>query len=243
MNTIELHNIALDYQLEAEDGFSFKNALLNFYLKAKRPKINVYRAIDNLNLSINQGEKVGIIGLNGAGKTTLLKLIAGIIPPTSGRLTTNGHISTLLDFTTGFEENLTGVENIIIRLMFLGLSLSQAKEKVQSIVDFVDLGEFVNRPLRTYSTGMVLKLAFATSTAIKPEILITDEVIGTGDALFAHKAQERLSEFLSQQCTLILTSHSLDLIRKFCTRVIWLDKGSIVADGDVETIIAQYHKQ
>jgi ABC-type polysaccharide/polyol phosphate transport system ATPase subunit len=243
MNSIELHNVSLDYPLDSEDAYSFKNALLNFYFKAKKPKVSVYKALDNISLSIKRGEKLGIIGLNGAGKTTLLKLISGIIPPSVGRVVTHGYLSTLLDFTTGFEDNLTGIENIIIRLMFLGLTRSQAQERVSSIIDFVELGEFIDRPLRTYSTGMVLKLALATSTAIKPEILVTDEVIGTADAVFMHKAHNRISEFLSQDCTLVMTSHSLDLIKQFCQRVIWLEKGKIIADGPVEEIIAAYQKQ
>ncbi len=242
MNSIELRNVSLDYYLDNEDAYSFKSSVLNFYLKAKKSRATTFRAIENLSFSIPKGEKVGIIGLNGAGKTTLLKILSGIFQPTKGKLIINGNVSPLLDFHTGFEEYLTGLENIKIRLMFLGLSKSQAEEKVDKIAEFAELGDFINQPIRKYSAGMMMRLAFATSTSIDPDILVIDEVIGTGDAKFAAKAKERLEHFLSKDCTMVLSSHSMSLMRDFCTRIIWLQNGQIVADGPVKNIISEYEK-
>jgi ABC-type polysaccharide/polyol phosphate transport system ATPase subunit len=240
MNAIELRNVSVDYYLGNEDAFSFKNVLLNFYAKGQKPKSQSFRALNDISFCISKGEKVGIIGLNGSGKTTLLRLLSGIFQPTSGQAIISGNVSPLLDFQTGFEEHLTGLENIRIRLMFLGLSKAQAEEKITEIVDFSELGEFIDRPVRTYSAGMALRLAFATSTAIHPEILIADEVIGTGDAQFAEKAKKRLESFLSMNCTMVLSSHSMELVHNYCTRIIWLSKGKIMADGCAEDIIKEY---
>lgn len=242
MNAIELHNISIDYYLDNEDAYSIKNALLNFYAKAKKPMAKTFRALNNLSFNVENGEKVGIIGLNGSGKTTLLRTISGIFEPSEGEVKIQGIVSPLLDFNTGFEQNLTGFENIKIRLMFLGLSKLEAESKIPSIVEFSELGDFIYQPVRTYSAGMALRLAFAASTAIHPEILIADEVIGTGDAQFAVKAKKRLEEFLSLDCTMVLSSHSMDLVRNFCKRLIWLRKGEIIADGLVEDVIKEYEK-
>ncbi len=242
MNAIELHKVSIDYYLDNEDAYSLKNAVLNFYAKAKKPIAKTFRALDNISFSVANGEKLGIIGLNGSGKTTLLRTVSGIFQPSKGKVKINGIVSPLLDFNTGFEQNLTGVENIKIRLMFLGLSRLEAEEKIPSIVEFSELGDFIHQQVRTYSAGMSLRLAFAASTAIDPEILIADEVIGTGDAQFAIKAKKRLENFLSLDCTMVLSSHSMDLVRNYCSRIIWLKNGEVIADGDSEKVIKEYEK-
>ena len=242
MNAIELHKVSIDYYLDNEDTYSLKNAVLNFYAKAKKPVAKTFRALDNISFSVANGEKLGIIGLNGSGKTTLLRTVSGIFQPSKGKVKINGIVSPLLDFNTGFEQNLTGIENIKIRLMFLGLSRLEAEEKIPSIVEFSELGDFIHQPVRTYSAGMSLRLAFAASTAIDPEILIADEVIGTGDAQFAIKAKKRLENFLSLDCTMVLSSHSMDLVRNYCSRIIWLKNGEVIADGDSEKVIKEYEK-
>ena len=242
MNAIELHKVSIDYYLDNEDAYSLKNAVLNFYAKAKKPVAKTFRALDNISFSVANGEKLGIIGLNGSGKTTLLRTVSGIFQPSKGKVKINGIVSPLLDFNTGFEQNLTGVENIKIRLMFLGLSRLEAEEKIPSIVEFSELGDFIHQPVRTYSAGMSLRLAFAASTAIHPEILVADEVIGTGDAQFAIKAKKRLENFLSLDCTMVLSSHSMDLVQNYCGRIIWLKNGEVIADGDSEKVIKEYEK-
>jgi ABC-type polysaccharide/polyol phosphate transport system ATPase subunit len=242
MNAIELHKVSIDYYLDNEDAYSLKNAVLNFYAKAKKPVAKTFRALDNISFSVANGEKLGIIGLNGSGKTTLLRTVSGIFQPSKGKVKINGIVSPLLDFNTGFEQNLTGIENIKIRLMFLGLSRLEAEEKIPSIVEFSELGDFIHQPVRTYSAGMSLRLAFAASTAIHPEILVADEVIGTGDAQFAIKAKKRLENFLSLDCTMVLSSHSMDLVQNYCGRIIWLKNGEVIADGDSEKVIKEYEK-
>jgi ABC-type polysaccharide/polyol phosphate transport system ATPase subunit len=244
MNTkaIELHNVSVDYPLEHEDGYSLKNSLLNFYAKAQTPKAEFFRALHNVSLEIVRGEKVGIIGLNGAGKSTILRVMSGIFVPSAGNITVHGNVSPLLDFATGFERHLTGIENIQIRLLFLGLSKKEVAEKISEIVEFSELGDFIHQQVRTYSSGMFIRLAFAVSTSIDPEILIADEIIGAGDAQFAAKAKIRLEQFLSKNSTVVLSSHSMDLLRNFCNRVIWIHKGEIVADGTTDEIVVEYEK-
>jgi ABC-type polysaccharide/polyol phosphate transport system ATPase subunit len=242
MNAIELKNVFLDYHLSTDDLFSFKNAFLNFFIKAKIPTSKYYRALDNVSLAIAEGDKVGIIGLNGAGKSTLLRVISGIFHPNKGRVILKGQVSPLLDFTTGFEPNLTGIDNIKIRLMFLGISKKNCAAYIDEIIEFAELGEFIYQPMRNYSSGMFLRLAFATSTAIKPEILVADEVIGTGDSQFAAKAKKRLHDFLSNDSTLVLSSHDMELVSNFCSRIIWLHHGKIIADGPSASVVKDYKK-
>ena len=243
MKAIELDQVSIDYPLDHEDGYSFKNSILNFYMKAQTPKAEFFRALDNVSLSITKGEKVGIIGLNGAGKSTMLRVMSGIFYPSRGSIKIHGKVSPLLDFATGFEKHLTGIENIKIRLLFLGLSKQEVEEKLPEIVEFSELGDFIYQQVRTYSQGMFIRLAFAVSTSIEPEILIADEIIGAGDAQFATKAKVRLEQFLSKNSTTILSSHSMDLLRNFCNRVIWLHKGRIIGDGKVDDVLMEYEER
>ena len=238
---IELKNVSIDYPLDLDDGASLKSALLNVFSKSRKQPKSHFRAINNVSLKIEKGERVGLIGLNGSGKSTMLRVMSGIYQPSLGTVRIVGRVSPLLDFATGLELHHTGIENIRIRLMFLGESPEKIDRKIGEIVEFSELGEFIHMPARTYSTGMFMRLAFATSTAINPEILIADEVVGAGDAQFAEKAKQRLEKFLSGERTTVLSSHSMDLIRNFCDRVIWLHHGKIIADGDCEEIINEYN--
>ncbi len=242
MKAIELQNVILDYPLDHEDGYSFKNTILNFYANAKTPQARHFRALNDISLDVNVGEKIGIIGLNGAGKSTLLRVLSGIFKPSHGSIKIHGKVSPLLDFATGFEAHLTGIENIQIRLMLLGLSKEEADNKIPEVIEFTGLGDFIYQPVRAYSSGMFIRLAFAVSTAITPEILVADEIIGAGDAKFANKARQRLESFLMQGSTSVLSSHSMELLRNFCQRGIWLNQGKIVADGPVLDIIKEYEK-
>ncbi|WOG26344.1 ABC transporter ATP-binding protein [Endozoicomonas sp. 8E] len=237
---IELKNVTIDYPLDLEDGASLKSALLNVFRKNQKQSKSYYRALDNVSLRICRGERVGLIGLNGAGKSTMLRVMSGIFQPSHGAVKIVGRVSPLLDFATGLELHHTGIENIRIRLMFLGESPKEIDRKISEIAEFSELGEFIHMPARTYSAGMFMRLAFATSTAINPEMLIADEVVGAGDAQFAEKAKQRIEELLSGERTTVLSSHSMDLIRTFCNRVIWLHNGRIIADGQCEEIIKDY---
>lgn len=240
---IELNNVSIDYPLELEDGASLKSAVLNIFNKNRKQTKSHYRALDNVSLRINKGERVGLIGLNGAGKSTMLRVMSGIFQPSLGTIRIVGRVSPLLDFATGLELHHTGIENIRIRLMFLGEPPEEIDRKIEEIAEFSELGEFIHMPARTYSTGMFMRLAFATSTAINPEILIADEVVGAGDAQFAEKAKRRIEELLSGERTTVLSSHSMDLIRNFCHRVVWLHHGQIIADGDCDEVIKDYESR
>ncbi|WP_094462592.1 ABC transporter ATP-binding protein [Pannonibacter phragmitetus] len=197
-------------------------------------------ALKGLSLSIEQGERVGLIGLNGAGKSTLLKVMAGIYLPTSGTVETEGHVCPMFEFATGFEMNQTGRDNIRIRGLLLGMTPEEIEAKLPEIEAFTELGEFLDYPVRTYSAGMFIRLAFAVSTSINPEILLIDEVMGAGDLRFAEKAKRRMFEFMEQGKILVFSSHNFDLLKSFCKRTIWLEKGRIVMDGETDAVVTGY---
>lgn len=209
--------------------------------ESKNTKYSV-DALRNLKLGIGHGERVGLIGLNGAGKSTLLKVMARIYPPTSGTAVVQGHVCPMFEFATGFEMNQSGRDNIRIRGMLLGMSPAEIEEKLPGIAEFTELGEFLDYPVRTYSTGMFIRLAFAVSTSINPEILLIDEVMGAGDIRFADKAKRRMFEFMEQGKILVFASHSPNLLELFCSRTIWLESGSIRMDGDTREVLESYSR-
>jgi len=237
---IELSDVCVDYPLDVSDAYSLKKALFDRFVSNNTEAASHYRALNGITLQIRQGERVGIIGLNGAGKSTLLRVMCGIFEPSQGVAKSYGKISPLLDFATGLELHHTGIENIKIRLLFLGETIDTIEKKIPEIAAFAELGDFLHQPARTYSTGMFMRLAFAISTSIEPEILIADEVVGAGDAQFADKAKMRLDRLLSKGKTTVLSSHSMELIRLFCDRALWLENGRIRMDGEVEEVIAAY---
>lgn len=208
--------------------------------KGAIPTTYTVDALRDVSLEIGKGERVGLIGLNGAGKSTLLKVMAGIYPPTSGQIVTRGHVCPMFEFATGFEMNQSGWDNIRIRGLLLGMTPDEIEDKLPEIAEFTELGEFLDYPVRTYSAGMFIRLAFAVSTSINPEILLIDEVMGAGDIRFAEKAKQRMLEFMEQGKILVFSSHSFDLLETFCARSIWLKNGHIVADGPTKDIVAAY---
>lgn len=197
-------------------------------------------ALKGINLDIRHGERVGLVGLNGAGKSTILKVMAGIYPPTSGETEIVGHVSPMFELATGFEMTQTGWDNIRIRAMLLGLTPDEVEERIHGIAEFSELGHFLDYPVKTYSAGMFIRLAFSVSTAINPEILLLDEVMGAGDLVFAEKAKRRMYEFMEQGKILVFSSHALPLVEDFCERAIWLRKGEIAMDGPVKDVLAEY---
>ncbi|QHF52063.1 MULTISPECIES: ABC transporter ATP-binding protein [unclassified Pseudomonas] len=207
---------------------------------ASNTKEYTINALSNVNLTISRGERVGLIGLNGAGKSTLLKVMAGIYPTTTGAAQTRGHVCPMFELATGFEMNQSGWDNIKIRALLLGLKPKEIKAKMQEIAEFSELGEFLNYPVRTYSAGMFIRLAFSVSTAINPEVLLLDEVMGAGDINFAHKAKERMKKFMAQGKILVFSSHSPELVSDFCERTIWLEKGKIRMDGKTDQVLKSY---
>jgi len=207
----------------------------------KKNKYQEFWALRDIELTVKKGMRLGIIGKNGAGKSTLLKIIAGNLKPTSGSIKINGKIQALMELGTGFHPEFTGRENIRVALSYLACSLREIKEKEQEIIHFAEIDDFIDQPLKTYSAGMYARLAFSTATAIEPEILIIDEVLGAGDAYFAGKCIERMKKLTEDNnSTVLFVSHDLGSVQRFCEHVIWIDKGKIRESGDPLSVIKKY---
>jgi len=201
-----------------------------------------FSALHDINLRVCRGERVGIVGRNGAGKTTLLKLITGNFLPTTGALRVDGTVQALMSVGLGFHPEFSGYENVRSALVYNGLSRKELDRAISDVVDFAELGEFLNRPMKTYSMGMQARLMFASATAVKPDILIVDEVLGAGDAYFAAKAAHRMERLTKSGCTLLLVSHSMQQVLQFCERAVWLENGSIVREGKAIGIVKAFEE-
>ena len=197
-------------------------------------------ALNDVSFEIKKGEVVGIVGNNGAGKSTLLKVISGILRPTKGEVELGGNVVPMLELGSGFDFDLTGRENIFLNGAILGYSESFLKSKYDEIVAFSELGDFINIPVRNYSSGMVMRLAFSIASMVSPDILIVDEILAVGDAAFQEKSYARMTELMSHGTTVLLVSHNIDQIRKLCDRVVWLDHGNVVQIGDTATVCDAY---
>lgn len=239
MAIIFLENVNVEFNVKAEIDRSLKSTLLQF-LKTHRSTPKVIRALQSVSINIHDGERVGIIGPNGAGKSTLLKVMARIYYPVAGKARIDGHVCPLFEFATGFEMEATGWDNIRTRSLLLGMSAGEIEQKIEEIARFTDLGEFLNFPVRTYSSGMLLRLAFATSTAVDPEILLLDEVMAAGDAAFQEKARKRMNSLLERAGIVVFASHSLSILPSFCERTIWLDHGRVMMDAPSSEAIKAY---
>lgn len=200
----------------------------------------VIRSLEDVSFQIGEGERVGLIGHNGAGKSTLLRALSNVYAPTSGRAEIVGEIGSLVDISLGIDGEATGRENIYIRGALLGLKKSEIASRFDEIVKFSELGEFINMPVRTYSSGMHLRLAFAVATIIRPEILLMDEWLSVGDASFNEKAEQRLSDLVQSSRILVIASHSRALIERTCNRVMWFEHGRLKMDGSPKDVCAQY---
>jgi lipopolysaccharide transport system ATP-binding protein len=244
-SSIQLQNVSLRFEGKCESTMGLRSWINVAFGNRTHASPSEYKvdALRNISLTIQEGEKVGLIGLNGAGKSTLLKVMAGIYPPTEGAAETRGHVCPMFEFATGFEMDQTGWDNIRIRGLLLGMSPREIEARLPEIGSFSELGEFLDYPVRTYSSGMFVRLAFAVSTSLNPEVLLIDEVMGAGDLNFAAKAKHRMQEFMKQGKILVFSSHSMDLLRAYCDRTIWLQKGSIVADDDTDSVLKRYASQ
>jgi ABC-type polysaccharide/polyol phosphate transport system ATPase subunit len=236
---ITLENVSLEFHVGAERHTTLQS-FVGRRFRRQRSEARTVRALQDLSLTIRAGERVGLIGHNGAGKSTLLKVMAGIYPPQHGDVTTVGHICPLFEFITGFEMEATGWENIRTRALLLGMSPAEIDEKIESIAEFSNLGEFLDIPLRHYSTGMCVRLAFATSTAVDPQILLLDEVMAAGDAAFIESARRRMNDLMERASIVVFASHSLDVLPQFCDRTVLIRKGRIAADGPTGEVIKLY---
>jgi ABC-type polysaccharide/polyol phosphate transport system ATPase subunit len=222
---------------------SFKEYILHgMFRRSRKPTFEV-QALEHINLTLGEGDRLGIIGRNGAGKSTLLRLIGGIYPPSSGRMTVVGRISSLFDIALGFESDANGWENIQYRGYLQGETPRSIRSKAQAIADFSELGEFINMPVRYYSAGMKVRLAFSIATAINPEILIVDEVLAAGDLAFQAKARDRMKALMDNARIVVVVSHDLKSLPLLCEKTLWLDHGKMQTIGPTEEVIAAYTQQ
>lgn len=244
MASIEFENVCVDFAIYNANGRSLKKRLMQVatggQIGADKEGRVVVRALEGLTFSFHDGDRVGLLGHNGAGKSTLLRLLGGVYEPSSGHAKVEGEIGSLIDISLGTDPEATGRENIYMRGALLGMPRAQIKKRIEEIIDFSELGDFVDMPLRTYSTGMHLRLAFAVSTIVRPEILLMDEWLSVGDEGFKRKAEERMTELVAATNILVLASHSRDLILHTCNRVLWLEHGKIKMDTDPQTAVAAY---
>lgn len=244
--SISVDRVWVEYAIYGMGSRSLKKTLMRWgsggRLAGDANELWRVEALRDVSLTISDGERIGLIGGNGAGKTTLLRALAGSLRPVSGTVRRVGTLSSLFDVTLGMNVEATGWDNIRLRGLFLGLSSEDIRARAQEIAEFSELSsDNLARPVRTYSSGMLLRLAFAVSTSVHPEILLMDEWIGVGDAKFLAKAEQRLTDMVDKASILVLASHSDDLMRRLCTRLIWLDAGRVLADGPVEETLANYH--
>jgi ABC-2 type transport system ATP-binding protein/lipopolysaccharide transport system ATP-binding protein len=197
-------------------------------------------ALNDITLELGRGDRVGLIGPNGAGKTTLLRVMAGTFEPSRGAVESQGEISALFDVSLGFDAEATGFENIMIRGIYMGMSRREIQRHTASIAEFTELGSYLDMPVRTYSAGMMTRLAFGVATCLEPEILLMDEWLMAGDAHFLEKAKERISGFVNKSSILVLASHSEAILREWCTKAVYLDQGAVRAFGDIEEVLDAY---
>lgn len=235
---IQLSGVSVRYRVPQERIPSLKEYAIR-WVKGQI-SYSSFWALRNIDLEIQRGEVFGIIGPNGAGKSTLLKVVSRVLRPTEGGLRVRGRISPLLELGAGFDPELTGRENVYLNGAILGYSKQEIDERFDSIVDFAGLHDFINAPIRTYSSGMYARLGFSVATLKRPEILIVDEILGVGDAEFQTKSFERIQQFQGEGTTILLVSHSLDRVREMCHRALWLDHGKTVALGSAENVVEQY---
>lgn len=235
---IRLENISVRYRVPHERYATLKEHTIR--LLQRRVQYDDFLALREVSMTMRRGEVVGIIGRNGAGKSTLLKVIGRVLRPTRGRVLIRGRVAPLLEFGAGFHPELTGRENIFLNGAILGFSRAQMQAKFDRIVDFAELRDFIDAPLRTYSSGMVARLGFAVATDIEPDVLIIDEVLSVGDAAFQLKSAERIQSFRATDATILLVSHNLASVEAMCDRAIWLERGQIVAEGAASSVVRQY---
>jgi ABC-2 type transport system ATP-binding protein/lipopolysaccharide transport system ATP-binding protein len=239
-NAILLKNVSVGYRIPNEITRSFKQYAISWL--TRKIVLNTFMALKGVDLQIRRGEIFGLIGHNGAGKSTLLKLIARVLKPSEGRIIVRGKVAPLLGIGAGFHPELTGRENIFLNGAILGMNQGEMEEKIDQIINFADLGSFIEAPMRTYSSGMWSRLGFAVATSAEPEILVIDEVLAVGDENFQRKSADRIQSFCEQGVTVIIASHSMRLISELCQRVAWLDHGIIKLIGEPKQIIKTYRQ-
>jgi ABC-2 type transport system ATP-binding protein len=245
MSLVQVKQVTLEYPIIGVGSRSVKNHVLATAtggLITGGDAIPVVKALQDVDLALKEGDRLGLIGHNGAGKSTLLKVLAGIYKPTSGTVLTRGRVVSTLNLALGMEPEATGIENIFIRGLLLGMKKAEIHRKLDSIAEFTELGEYLHMPLRIYSSGMATRLAFATVTAMEADILLMDEVIGTGDARFMDKTEYRLKDFIHRSKILVLASHTEAIIRKFCNKALLMEQGKVRGIGSVDEMFQLYYQ-
>jgi len=238
---VSLEAISVRYRVPTEPINTLKEHVIRLF-KGTRPGYREFLALDEVSFGVTQGESLGIIGRNGAGKSTLLKVISGIMRPTLGRVQVLGHVAPLIELGAGFHPELTGRENVFLNGAILGFSRAEMAAKLDGIVAFSELEDFIDAPLRTYSSGMKVRLGFAVATDIDPEILIIDEVLSVGDEAFQEKCRQRMQQFRTKGTTILFVTHSLDKLTEICDRALWLEHGQIRFLGEVGEAVDAYRQ-
>lgn len=244
MALIDFQSVCVDFPVFNSTGRSLKKRLMRVatggQLNEDATGVVVIRALENLTFKIQDGERVALLGHNGAGKTTLLRVLSSVYAPTFGTATIDGKLGSLIDISLGIDPEASGLENIYIRGRLLGMSASEIKAKTPEIVEYSELGDFIEMPVRTYSTGMHMRLAFTISTTLRPEILLMDEWLSVGDEGFKHKAEARMKEVIQSTSILVVATHSRELAMNTCTRAIWLEHGKIKMDATPQEVCDVY---
>jgi ABC-2 type transport system ATP-binding protein/lipopolysaccharide transport system ATP-binding protein len=236
---ISLERIGVRYRLPKEHFPSFKEFAIQRMLRGRMEYHNFF-ALEDVSLDVRRGEVLGIVGANGAGKSTLLKVIARVLPPTEGRVRVWGRVAPLLELGAGFDPELTGRENVFLNGALLGRSRAEMESRLEAILDFAGVREFIDAPLYTFSSGMMARLGFAIATDVEPDILIVDEILSVGDADFQEKSQERIQQFCQRGITIVIVSHNLQAIQALCSRAAWLKHGNVQRVGEAASVVNQY---
>lgn len=237
MKAIEVKDLHIEYRTLTP--VSIKKTLFTF----RRPEVNIFEAIRGITFEVDKGEIIGVIGKNGSGKSTLLRALAGIFAPNSGTIDTHGNNVSLLSIGIGFQNDLSGRENILLSGLLLGFSEKQIRERMDEIIEFSELGKFIDMPVKTYSSGMYSKLAFSITAIMESDVILIDEVLSVGDARFKKKSYNKMKQLITDDTkTVVLVSHTMDTIRKLCNKVIWLQDGLIEMQGAADKVIAAYEE-
>lgn len=234
-----VQDVSILFNLSKENVDNLKELLIK-KIKGEKIRFNEFWALKNINFELNKGDRLGILGLNGAGKSTLLKIIAGVYKPTTGKVTRHGHIAPMIELGAGFDPNYTGRENIFLYGSVLGFSREFLESKYEEILEFSELGDFIDVPIKNYSSGMRARLGFSIATVVEPEILILDEVLSVGDAKFRKKCEKKMQGMFDHGVTVLFVSHSLEQVKRLCNKAIILEHGELIAQGDIQEVAAIY---
>ena len=239
---IKIENVSMRFNLGIEKNFSIKEAFISVFDKKRRKKKTDFWALSDVSFHVKKGEVIGLIGSNGAGKSTLLKVVSGVMKPTKVKVYVSGQISPMIELGAGFDAELTARENIYLNGAILGYSKEFIDSKFNEIVEFSELIDFLDVPVKNFSSGMVAKLAFSIATVVNPEILIVDEILSVGDIKFQEKSKNKMMEMIKGGTTVLYVSHSLESIKELCDRVVWIEHGKVVKIGPAKEIVEEYYK-